>query len=187
MDCLLCKTKKCRSSEACNAIKFDRELIMAEYHQTENQKIVQAAANLVDNGRAGTLSRIQEVVEYAKSMNICKIGIAYCYGMENEAIDISRLIKYEGVDLVPVSCTSGGMKQSDVNKESEIGIVSCNPIAQASQLNEEKVELTLTIGLCLGHDILFNKYIKSDVTTLVVKDRIYGHNPLNQLKTNKKI
>ena len=29
----------------------------------------------------------------------------------------------------------------------------------------------------MGHDILFNKYIKSYTTTLIVKDRVHDHNP----------
>lgn len=187
MDCTLCKTKKCRNSESCNAQKFSEDEVLAEYHKTENQSIVQAASNLVDNGRAGTLSRIQELIEYAKDLSLGKIGIAYCYGMENEANAISDMIKNQDIRVVPVSCTSGGMKQRNINEKSSIENVSCNPIAQASQLNSEKVDLTVTIGLCLGHDILFNRHIKGDVTTLVVKDRIYDNNPLKEIKTNLNI
>ncbi|HKI51005.1 MAG TPA: DUF1847 domain-containing protein, partial [Geothermobacteraceae bacterium] len=32
--------------------------------------------------------------------------------------------------------------------------------------------------LCVGHDMLFNKYSRAPVTTLVVKDRVTGHNPV---------
>ena len=46
---------------------------------------------------------------------------------------------------------------------------------------KDMVQLTLVMGLCLGHDILFQKHIKSDCTTLVVKDRVYQHNPLEHL------
>jgi uncharacterized metal-binding protein len=184
MDCTRCKTKKCRKTQTCNAISFSPEEILAEYHQTENQRIVQAAASLVDNGRAGSLSRIQELIEYANALKICKIGIAYCYGMENEAKAIAEIIRKHNIKVYPVSCTSGGMSQQDINEESSIDKVSCNPIAQASQINAEQVDLTVTIGLCLGHDVLFNRHIKGDVTTLVIKDRVYNNNPLLELKTN---
>ncbi len=184
MDCTRCKTKKCRKTETCSAVSFSPEVVLAEYHQTENQKIVQAEASLVDNGRAGSLSRIQELLEYANALKICKIGIAYCYGMENEARAITDIIRKHNILVFPVSCTSGGMRQNEINKESSIENVSCNPIAQASQINAEQVGLTVTIGLCLGHDILFNRYIKGDITTLVVKDRVYKNNPLLELKTN---
>ena len=35
-----------------------------------------------------------------------------------------------------------------------------------------------SLGLCVGHDMLFNKHSKAPVTTLVVKDRVTGHNPV---------
>ena len=53
----------------------------------------------------------------------------------------------------------------------------CNPILQAKILNEEKTELNLVVGLCVGHDSLFYKYSEALVTTVVTKDRVTGHNP----------
>jgi uncharacterized metal-binding protein len=181
MDCIKCNTKTCRTTEACGAQKFDAEELMLTYHLPENMKIIQAAAHLVDKGRAGTLSRLQEVIEFSKSMNFQRIGIAYCYGMENEAALITTIFRESGFKIFPVSCTTGGLKQSEVNPESTIEKVSCNPLAQAGQINSESVDFTITIGLCLGHDILFTKHIQSYTTTLIVKDRIHDHNPINAL------
>lgn len=181
MDCIKCNTKTCRVTEACGAQKFDAEALMVTYHLPENMKIIQAAAQLVDNGRAGTLSRLQEVIEFSKRMNFQRIGIAYCYGMEKESALITTIFRQSGFKVYPVSCTTGGFKQSEVNPESNIAKVSCNPLAQAEQINNESVDFTITVGLCLGHDILFNKHIKSFTTTLIVKDRVHNHNPINAL------
>jgi len=141
-------------------------------------KIVQAAANLVDNGRAGTLTRLQEVIEFSKTMNFQRIGIAYCYGMEKDSALISTIFRESGFTVIPVSCTTGGFKQSEINPDSHVVKVSCNPLAQAAQLNAESVDFTITVGLCLGHDILFNKHIESYTTTLIVKDRVHDHKPI---------
>jgi len=153
-----------------------------EYGLPDNQQIIQAAANLVDNGRAGTLSRLQEIVEFSRSMNFQRIGLAYCYGMEGDAGLVARFLSDSGLKPVPVSCTTGGFKQSEVNATSEAQSVSCNPLAQAEQLNSESVDLTLTMGLCLGHDILFQKQIQSYTTTLVVKDRVHSNNPIKAVR-----
>ncbi|MCX6281529.1 MAG: DUF1847 domain-containing protein [Bacteroidetes bacterium] len=182
MDCIKCNTKICRTTESCHAQKFEADELMVTYHLPENVKIIQAAAQLVDNGRAGTLSRLQEVIEFSKSMNFQRIGIAYCYGMEIEAALITTIFRESGFKLYPVSCTTGGFKQSEVNPGSKIEKVSCNPLAQATQLNSESVDFTITVGLCLGHDILFTKHVKSYTTTLIVKDRIHNHNPGDALK-----
>jgi uncharacterized metal-binding protein len=37
--------------------------------------------------------------------------------------------------------------------------------------------MNIIVGLCVGHDMLFAKYSSAPVTTLVVKDRVTGHNP----------
>lgn len=181
MDCTKCNSKVCRDTNSCHNQKFDDRVLMLKYHLPDNQKIIQASAKLVDNGRAGTLSRLQEIIEFSKSMNFQRIGIAYCYGMERDALLITRIFRESGFSIFPVSCTTGGFKQSEVNEQSKINNVSCNPLAQAVQINSESVDLTITIGLCLGHDMLFHKNIKSYTTTLIVKDRVYYHNPIEAL------
>lgn len=182
MDCTKCNTKSCRTTDSCNAQKFDADDLMLTYHLPNNQKIIQAAATLVDNGKAGTLSRLQEVIEFSKTMNFQRIGIAYCYGMEADAALVAQIFRESGFKSYPVSCTTGGFKQSEVNDESKIEKVSCNPLAQAEQLNNETVDFTITMGLCLGHDIIFQKQINSYTTTLVVKDRVYSNDPIKALR-----
>lgn len=54
----------------------------------------------------------------------------------------------------------------------------CNPINQAEILNAAAAESNIMVGLCVGHDSLFLKHVRASVTVLVVKDRIFDHNPL---------
>lgn len=182
MDCTSCPfDKQCRKTETCKATLFDREEVIQKY--TEEAVIIQAAAGLVDHGRAGTLSRLHETIEFAKQMNYKRIGLAYCYGMEKEVQQIAEIIRNNDFNVRAVSCTVGGIPQNSVNPESSYCTVSCNPIGQATQLNRENIDLVVVIGLCLGHDILFQREIKADFTTLVVKDRVHKHAPLKELLT----
>lgn len=57
----------------------------------------------------------------------------------------------------------------------------CNPILQAKILNNEKTDLNVVIGLCVGHDSLFYKYSDALTTTLITKDRVLAHNPAGAL------
>jgi uncharacterized metal-binding protein len=57
----------------------------------------------------------------------------------------------------------------------------CNPVGQALTLNQQGTELNVIMGLCMGHDVLFTKFSKAPVTTLVVKDRAMCHNPVAPL------
>jgi uncharacterized metal-binding protein len=182
MDCVNCSSKVCRSGEFCLNTSFSTEKLVEEYHDPLSQQILQAAAVLVDNGRAGTLSRFQELAGFIKSMNYANPGLAYCYGMENTARLVKDYFKREGIKIKTVSCTVGGLKQDEVNQSSCIHKVSCNPLGQAKQLNDEGIDFVMIMGICLGHDILLQKNLAADFTTLVVKDRVFNHNPLEALK-----
>jgi uncharacterized metal-binding protein len=102
--------------------------------------------------------------------------------MEKQVQQIAGIIRSYGLNVRSVSCTVGGIPQNEVNPESSFCTVSCNPIGQAMQMNSEKVDLVLMVGLCLGHDILFQREVKADCTTLVVKDRVHNHAPLKALE-----
>lgn len=39
------------------------------------------------------------------------------------------------------------------------------------------------MGLCVGHDCLFNRHSAAPVTTLVAKDRVLANNPAGALYT----
>jgi uncharacterized metal-binding protein len=178
MNCLNCRAKICQSASSCGAEKFDISSTMTAYHADENQTVIQAAAELVDDGRAGTLSRIEEIIEFSQTMGYRKIGLAYCWGMTALAVTVRNIFSASGLATIGVSCTVGGFSQKEVNEESLLPGASCNPLNQAAQLNAEGVDLAVVIGLCMGHDILFNREFKGDITTLIVKDRPNSHNPL---------
>lgn len=186
MDCTLCNTKKCRDLEVCNAQVADQNKLIEQYQVSEVQGLVQSAAELVDNGRAGTLSRLQEIIEFSRQMNYKRLGLAYCYGMETDAKALAQYLKDKGFKLSAVSCTTGALGQDKVNNNSNLKGVSCNPVGQAEQLNNENVDMVIVMGLCLGHDIIFQKKVNAPVTTLVVKDRVYQHNPMEEINKIRK-
>ena len=51
----------------------------------------------------------------------------------------------------------------------------CNPIMQAAYLNSQHTDLNVMMGLCVGHDTLFFKYVKGLTSVLFTKDRVLGH------------
>ena len=90
--------------------------------------------------------------------------------------------------MVLVSCMAGGAPRTKFGlkeREGAASQITCNPLMQAEVLNLEKTDLNVMVGLCLGHDILFIKNSKADVTPMVVKDRITGHNPIAALYTSQ--
>jgi rhodanese-related sulfurtransferase len=110
--------------------------------------------------------------------------VAYCYGLEKEAVLLRKYLEQRGFKPVMVSCTVDGLKESQINPSKSNDTVSCNPIGQANLLNSAGVDFTILMGLCLGHDMLLQKNLQMDFTTFIVKDRVFDHNPLLALHGN---
>lgn len=175
MDCTRCLSKSCRRGDACG-VELSPPYPL--YQQGSFQNIVQKAAGLVDDGRAGNLSRVQELLEFLVASGYKKVGVAYCYGMEGLAAKFVDLLRAAGLSYSAVSCTVGALPQNEVNRCSTNPHVSCNPVGQAQRLDHDGADIAVTLGLCLGHDILFHRSFDHDVTTLVVKDRVHDHAPV---------
>jgi uncharacterized metal-binding protein/rhodanese-related sulfurtransferase len=175
MDCTKCELKGCRKHRPCN----DRSgQYIDEYRNDDNRLTVKAASELIDGGRAGTLNRLEEIAEYVKLRGYRKIGVAYCYGLEKEAVMLREYLEGNALLPVMISCTVDGVRESDIDPGKFCDSVSCNPIGQANALNSAQVDFTILMGLCLGHDILLQKNLQTDFTTFIVKDRMLKHNPL---------
>lgn len=128
-------------------------------------------------------TRVEDTIALAKLMGWQKIGIATCIGLLEETKQLATILEAQGFTVLSVCCKSGSIDKL------ELGIVeedkvrpgtfepACNPIAQAEILNRNRADMNVIIGLCVGHDMLFAKHSQAPVTTLVVKDRVTGHNP----------
>lgn len=156
---------------------------MAEYEKSEVRRIMTCSADTEYEGYC-MYTRVQETIEFAKKMNVKKIGIATCVGLIKETRALTKLLRHHGFEVYGIACKAGTVPKTEVGiKEScrEIGVNMCNPVLQAKLLNEHKTDMNIVMGLCVGHDSLFYKYSDAIVTTLVTKDRVTGHNPVSVL------
>ena len=113
-----------------------------------------------------------------------KIGIATCIGLLEETDRLVAILKAQGFAPESVCCKAGsvdkiqlGLKEEDKVRPGSFE-PACNPIAQARICNRIGTDMNIIVGLCIGHDMLFNKHSDAPVTTLVVKDRVTGHDPV---------
>jgi uncharacterized metal-binding protein len=129
-------------------------------------------------------------VEFAKRIGAKKIGIATCVGLIEESRIFARILEKNGFLVYGAACKVGAVTKKDgIGLEDEYimrpGERMCNPILQAKLLNKQKTDLNVVVGLCVGHDSLFYIYSKAISTTLLVKDRVLGHNPIAALHNVK--
>jgi len=138
-----------------------------------------------------TKSRLEELIEFSQRMGYKRLGMAFCGGLTHEASVLSEILEKHGFEVVAVSCKVGGVPKERIGVKDEEKIrigkfeSMCNPITQAKFLNQAKTDFNIMLGLCIGHDSLFLKYIEGLTTVFAVKDRVTGHNPMVALYTSR--
>lgn len=132
-------------------------------------------------------TRVEDTIAFAKLMGYKKIGIATCIGLLDETNRLAAILTAQGFEPVSVCCKTGSIDKLELGLNEKEKVrpetfePACNPVAQAKLLNRAATDMNIIVGLCVGHDMLFSKYSEAPVTTLVVKDRVAGHNPVSVL------
>lgn len=159
------------------------EAALSAYEEGENRRIMTTAAD-IEYEFYCRYTRVEETIAFIKRMGYRKIGIATCVGLLRETRILAKILRDHGMEVFGIACKAGQVDKTDVGIREEcceIGRSMCNPIFQAMELNAQGTELNIIMGLCVGHDALFVKYAQAPTTTLVVKDRVLGHNPVQAL------
>ena len=203
--CDSCQKHSCKTGDLsdapvnCPCRELEKiEEITKYYLEDENMKLAHNSA-LVEAEGYCQLTRIQEIILFAKKCSFKKLGLAFCIGLANEAQTFANILRYHGFQVDSIICKSGSVTKKFINIKREEQVrptcefePMCNPIGQAEFLNSQETELNILLGLCVGHDSLFIKYSKAPVTIFAVKDRVLGHNPIAAIYTansyyNKKL
>ena len=166
--------------------------VATEYERVDVREFARLASvqeaecyEITAEGIRNKFPRLEETIQFAGKCNYRKIGMAFCVGLKQEARMVTDILSAKGFEMISVNCKVGGVPKESIGLKPEEKIMGpdmmetmCNPIAQAEVLNAEEVDLAIMLGLCVGHDTLFLKYIHPPCTVLAVKDRVLGHNPL---------
>ena len=166
--------------EYCEANNYIHELEVSNKEYSKKPVIdAYKAACVVRAHNEGMTPRIEEALLYAKELRLKRIGFAACVSMSMELELLVKLFKKEGFEVFTTGCQIGGVDATNRGVPEVQGYSAsvCHSIAQAEILNKEKTELNFILGLCMGHDILFTRFSKAPVSTLIVKDRVTGNNP----------
>jgi len=128
-------------------------------------------------------NRVQEIKNFARKAGIERIGIAHCVTFPKEAETVKQFLSDE-FEVYTVDCKCG-----HITKHEMLGCegksIMCNPAGQAEYLKGKNTELNISIGLCVGHDMIFNQKSASPVSTLIVKDRTNNNNPIETINNLK--
>jgi len=153
------------------------------YDEPKARRLARTAA-LVEAGGYCRLTRVQEIMEFARGCSFERLGLAFCIGLRREAEVVARAFRANGFSVDSVVCKSGGTPKELLGIEDDQKVdpgtdePMCDPIGQAKRLAKAGTQLNVILGLCVGHDSLFMMYSAAPVTVLAAKDRVLGHNPL---------
>lgn len=168
----------------CQANDYIEEIKRAQKEYTKPEVVeTYRAACIAGAKNDGMRPRIEEALDFAKALELSRIGFAACVAFGNELAVLVKLFTREGFQVFCASCQIGRVSAEarGVPELSQYVNATCNPIAQAEILNREHTELNFIVGLCMGHDILFTQYSRAPVSTVIVKDRVTGNNPAGAL------
>jgi len=178
-----CLTEAANTSEVEEVNKLYRE-------DPQTAKIAAAGAE-IEGTYYGRLTRVEEVVAFARRIGAKKIGIATCIGLMNETKTFIKFLEAQGLESYSVICKVGSVDKTEIGIPEKLKVQQgvhesiCNPILQARILEREGTDLNVVVGLCVGHDTLFIQHSAAPVTYLIVKDRVLGHNPAAALYTSQ--
>lgn len=199
----ICRELGGQAPEECPTVTHAHLLdrVLREYDSPATREFALQASRQEAEGYAGrerqpfvlepAKCRLEETIEFCQRMGFHRLGLAFCAGLSHEARVLCHILERQGFCVVSVSCKVGGVPKERIGIEEGEKIrvgqheTMCNPILQASVLNESATDFNLMLGLCVGHDALFLKHVASPTTVLAVKDRVTGHNPLAALYTSR--
>ena len=189
MGCPECASRACCESgdgpfpRDCPTRDLDADALLAQYDDPLEGDLARQAARVEAEGYC-RLTRIEEIMDFARRCGYSRLGLAHCIGFQREAAVVRRVFAANGFVVEAVACKAGALPKesiglTDADKVSPGEFESmCNPIGQARILAQAGTELNVLMGLCVGHDSLFFRHSEAPVTVLAVKDRVLGHNPL---------
>ena len=193
LTCANCAVFACRTNELekmqknCPMSQSEKYAdLIPEYQKPEYAEFFKQCALIEKDGYC-EWNRMREIIELCKRMNYKKIGLAFCVGFKNEAKIFCDIMRFFDINVDSICCKNGAYDKTQfgVPEDSKLKPGKfepcCNPIAQAKFLADEDVELFVVMGLCVGHDSMFFRYVAkfsdAPVTVFAVKDRATGHNP----------
>jgi len=149
---------------------------MPNLYSPEQQKIMKVSVQYSSMSH----NRIEEILTFAQAMNFSRIGIAHCITFAYEAKILAEYLS-KHFEVFTVHCKYGRLSYRELlGGHSER--VLCNPAGQAHYLNERGTELNISMGLCVGHDMIFSKNSDGLVTNLFDKDFTNNNNPAKALE-----
>jgi len=143
LSCAECGTLNCHKHESrypkfCLTTNVDEDMLeeSLECYKDESgidRKIAMAAAD-IEGEYYGKLTRVEEILAFARRIGAQKIGIASCVGLAAESKIFAEILKVNGFDVFMAICKVGSRDKCEIGLKEEQKIrpntfePMCNPL-----------------------------------------------------------
>ena len=162
------------------------DAVWAEFRGNGVEDLRRVSAEL-PMGSSANKNRLQEAMEYARRLGAHSIGISFCTGFQQEARLLAGVLRGNGFEVSSVCCKTGavpkeriGISDSEQVRPGQPEMI-CNPLAQAALLNDDEVQMVMSLGQCVGHEAATLGSINAPAICIVAKDRVLAHNTVAAL------
>lgn len=195
MNCLSCEDRRCQRGESCILASLQSgrkpeetgKRALSEVIDADELRCILDAATDISAEHERILCRVSELVYFCLEMEYRRIGIAFCMDLIDPTRTLATLLE-RFFEVFPVGCKIGAKAVDDpfspalaTDGDLAQARIACNPVGQAEALNRIGTDLNVVVGLCMGHDCIFNRMSHAPVTTLFVKDRSLANNPIGAM------
>ncbi len=125
-------------------------------------------------------SRLQELINFAHISGFKRLGIANCVAVQPYADKLAELLRAAGFEVFTLGCRDSGLDGSEIAED--LAGPCCDPISQAEYLNNANTDFNIMVGLCLGHELIFQRHSKAEFTTFLVKDLATNNRTIENLE-----
>lgn len=176
-DCLACAEAICLNGGKC--VRPTGEVLPTS---PEVLRMLEAAADITFESER-ELCRMAELIYFVVEMKFRRVGVAFCIDLIEPTRILCGVLRrfvdvFAACCKLPNSSVNAGVTEEAGLEPSDWRDLPCNPVGQATVLEQFGSELNILVGLCMGADVAFVQVSPVPVTTLFVKDRMLANNPI---------
>jgi uncharacterized metal-binding protein/predicted Fe-Mo cluster-binding NifX family protein len=178
-DCIACTNRICLQGQPCPHVAIPNPNPVEE----NTLRILESAWDVALE-KERTLCRLAEVVYFALEMGCQRVGVAFCEDLREPAAILTDVLR-RFFTVFPVGCRVGSAllpdrlgKQPPMQKKGPAEKDLCDPLGVAEVLNQNRTDLNILVGFCVGADSVFTQSSEAPVTTIFVKDKSLANNPI---------
>ena len=122
LSCVQCGTLNCHKHEShypkfCLTTNMDETMLeasLAHYQEEGIDRTIALSAAEIEGKYYGTLTRVEEILAFARRIGAKKVGIASCVGLAGESKTFAKILEVHGFTPIMAICKVGSRDKTEI-------------------------------------------------------------------------